>query len=404
MYSMLDELSKKENWIKFLADKTESGHLRPFEVQKLKEYIENEGYVKFSGLSVPQKKLVNKMETGKKRVVYQFPRDEVWVLKLLCSLLYKYDDKICKNCYSFRKEHTAQKAIRSILSVKDLKNKYCVKVDIHNYFNSIPAERLAAGLDLIIDDDSRLLDFLKDMLLLGKAYENGVLVTENRGAMAGCPVSPFFANIYLKDLDEFFIKENVPYYRYSDDMVFFADTEEQAAYYKEKLTEMITQKGLEINEKKCCVTKPGESWEFLGFGYVNGKIDLSAATKQKIKGKIRRKAKALYRWRSKKGLSYDKAAKALIKHFNYKFYDDMREGEFSWSRWFFPVLTTADGLKEIDGYLLRYIRFLYSGRHYKGNYKFKYDEIKKLGYRSLVNEYYKFRQASLNIKHGRKNA
>ncbi len=53
------------------------------------------------------------------------------------------------------------------------------------------------------------------------------------------------------------------------------------------------------------------------------------------------------------------------------------------------MLTTAKGLKEVDGYLLEYIRFLHSGRHYKGNYRFKYDEIKKLGYRSLVNEFYK---------------
>ena len=37
-----------------------------------------------------------------------------------------------------------------------------------------------------------------------------------------------------------------------------------------------------------------------------------------------------------------------------------------------------------------YLRYLYSGRHYKGNYKITYEMLKKIGYRNLVNEYYKY--------------
>lgn len=70
-------------------------------------------------------------------------------------------------------------------------------------------------------------------------------------------------------------------------------------------------------------------------------------------------------------------------------YDDTDEKKFSWSRWFFPVLTTDEGLKEMDAYLIRYIRYLYKGRHYKGNYRVTYEQIKALGFRSLVNEFYK---------------
>ena len=60
--------------------------------------------------------------------------------------------------------------------------------------------------------------------------------------------------------------------------MFFTDTVEDAEFYQNKLTEIITKRGLEINPKKCTVTAPGESWEFIGFGYVNGKIDLSRVT------------------------------------------------------------------------------------------------------------------------------
>lgn len=53
------------------------------------------------------------------------------------------------------------------------------------------------------------------------------------------------------------------------------------------------------------------------------------------------------------------------------------------------LLTTDEGLKELDAYLIQYIRYLYSGRHYKGNYRVTYEKIKELGFRSLVNEFYK---------------
>ncbi len=56
------------------------------------------------------------------------------------------------------------------------------------------------------------------------------------------------------------------------------------------------------------------------------------------------------------------------------------------------MLTTADGLRELDGYLLENLRWIYSGRHYKGNYAVTYQKLKQLGYRSLVHEYYKFKK------------
>jgi hypothetical protein len=112
----------------------------------------------------------------------------------------------------------------------------------------------------------------------------------------------------------------------------------------------------------------------------------------KMKGRISRKARALYRWRLRKGADYDRTARAMIRKFNRKFYDIDEESEFTWSRWFFPVLTSAEGLKELDAYLIEYIRYLYSGRHYKGNYAVSYEHIRELGFRSLVHEYYEYRK------------
>lgn len=137
-------------------------------------------------------------------------------------------------------------------------------------------------------------------------------------------------------------------------------------------------------------SKPGEPWEFLGFSYDHGKLDLSENTKRKTKAKIKRKAEALRRWQRKKGLTTDKAAIGFIRAMNRKFYGSEDTDDFTWNRWFFPNITEDSGLKEIDAYTQQYIRYTVTGRHYKGNYRISYEQLKKWGYRSLVHEYYKF--------------
>ena len=50
-----------------------------------------------------------------------------------------------------------------------------------------------------------------------------------------------------------------------------------------------------------------------------------------------------------------------------------------------------EGLKEIDAYLQKYIRYLSTGRHTKANYRVRYADMKALGYRSLVHEFYRYK-------------
>ena len=120
-------------------------------------------------------------------------------------------------------------------------------------------------------------------------------------------------------------------------------------------------------------------------------IDLADSSVRKMKAKIKRKTAKLLRWKNKNHLSGDKAAKAMIKVFDRKFFGKDSEHDLTWSRWFFPVLTTDAGLHALDAYLVENIRCLYTGRHYKGNYRITYDHIHSIGYKSLVGEYYKYR-------------
>ena len=212
--------------------------------------------------------------------------------------------------------------------------------------------------------------------------------------MAGLPVAPFLANLYLSQVDHHFVAQSRPYARYSDDIIIFAETEAEVVRCREELGELLSRHGLEVNPDKENLSAPGEAWEFLGIAYRHGEIDLSGATKAKLKGKIRRKARALRRWMLRKQAEPERAMRAMIRAFTRKFFETGRSSsDLTWARWFFPLLTTDKGLGEMDAYLQDYIRYIPTGRHCRGNYRVRYSDLKRLGYRSLVHEFWAFRQA-----------
>ena len=401
--SILDIIDDHDKWLEFYNYKMEKGHLTKAEQKEWKEFINNKKYVSIAAaikdgtytFSIPKKKLVNKIGTDKKRVVYCYSKEENYILKFITYHLFKYDHKICDNCYSFRKNYGVKRAIDSIRYHKNLENMYCYKVDIKNYFNSINVPKL---LDILKDviDDKKLYVLIKDLLVVDKAYLDGKLIEEKRGAMAGVPFSPFLANIYLGDLDKYFYDNNILYARYSDDIIVFANTKEELDAYINYIYKFIKEYELDINKSKEYIFLPHESWNFLGIKYQDKIVDLSDITLDKIKGKIRRKARALYRWRIRKNLDGDPAIKAMIKCFNRKFFEVKDVNDLTWSRWFFPLINTDKGLHEVDLYLQQYLRYLSTGKHTKTNYNVRYSKLKEYKYKSLVNEYYKSKEKTFN--------
>ena len=98
----------------------------------------------------------------------------------------------------------------------------------------------------------------------------------------------------------------------------------------------------------------------------------------------------------RKDASSDRAISAVIRKFNKKFYMIDNTTELTWCLWYFPVINTDEGLKEIDEYMQQELRFISTGKHSKKNYNVKYEKLKQLGYRPLVSEYYKFRNELIN--------
>ena len=396
MESILTQLTRQEAWEEFLAYRLMKGRFNWHAFDEADRFVEQEAYLHLAqriaqgeGLGIPTKKIVNKMGSGKKRVVYSFAPDEMVILKLIAFRLYKYDACFTPNCYAFRRGVKASDAIFSIRKAIGDRKMWAYKLDIHDYFNSISIDILLPMLEEMLADDQPLYRFFEKMLTDNRVVSGGETIAERHGVMAGVPTAPFLADVYLKEVDQYFHDAHVIYARYSDDIILFAPDRETLEAYKAQMAEFLRKYRLEINPDKEKIYSPDEAYEFLGFKCHGRDIDISEATKKKMKGKIRRATKSMMRWRIRNHMEPEKAMKGLINHFNRIFFENDDTETLTWSRWFFPVINQTDGLREIDHYLQQNIRYLSTGKHNKNNYKTDYARLKQLGYRSLVNEYYK---------------
>ena len=332
------------------------------------------------------------MSSRKKRTVFKYPYDFNMLLKLLTYLtLRKYDYIYCGNLYSFRPGVCAKDAIMTICRTKDIRSMYSYKIDVSDYFNSIPVDQICAALDKTITDDDRLLSFMKALLKEERSISGDKEERVPKGIMAGTPIASFYANLYLKELDEWFRDRGIMYARYSDDIIVFAKKEDEIREYQKIILDFLKDKGLTVNPDKEVFASPEDGFTFLGVEVKNGGIDIAPASVTKLKQKMRRKARALDRWYHREGLEGTKAAAAFIRIFNHKLLEVNEDSDLTWSLWFFPVITTAKSLHEIDLYAQELLRFLISGKHTKARFNVRYEDLKELGYTSLVNEYYSFK-------------
>ncbi len=394
---MLKALADPARWLEYQEYKRSSGHLSRQDDAALEDFIQARGYLpvveeiwKGNAFSPPQKREISKLHSTKKRVVYTYREPENWVLKLLTFLLQrKYDRLFCPNLYSFRKGRGVRDAVKLLTGHPDIQKMWAYKVDISNYFNSIPIGKLLPLLRETLSEEAEVYRFLETLLCNPWVDANGEWIREEKGIMAGTPISTFLADLYLNAMDWHFYREEVLYARYSDDIILFAPSREALETQVNSVQGFLAQAGLSVNPQKEEWTAPGQLWTYLGISYCDGVIDVAPASVDKLKGKMHRKARALSRWAARKNATGSQAAGAFIRRFNKKLFENTDEHDLTWSLWYFPLINTDRSLRVIDQYCQSCIRSLATGKHNKSAYNFRYEQMKALGYLSLVNQYYK---------------
>ena len=171
--SLIDKLFEKSSWERYYEYKSGLKCSKRFK-KELREFIDSGKYLAYresvdslTDLPLPSKSIISKMSSRKKRTVSKYPYDFNMLLKLLTYLtLRKYDHIYAPNLYSFRPGVCAKDAIMTICRTKDLHALYSYKIDVSDYFNSIPVDKICSALDETISDDEKLLTFMKTLLKL----------------------------------------------------------------------------------------------------------------------------------------------------------------------------------------------------------------------------------------------
>ncbi len=402
MTTILEELSEKQIWQHIYDSYSERNFV---DKNKQKEYlsiINNFDYERIADsvlketfkFDLARKHQINKIDSQKKKDIYIFPYRDEMLLKVIASLLSKhFSMHIAANCHSFQKQRGAKTAFRWLLNRADLSPHFCLKLDIRNFFNSIDPTDFLKKLPDAIRSDGVLYRLLQQLLLNEKVLlEDGKLIADKKGLMAGTPIAPFLSNFYLKTLDDYFWERQILYVRYSDDIIVFGNEVEVKAY-AEKIENYLQNIGLELNTEKTKIYPPHTKWHFLGFSYCCQTIDISENALAKMKGKIRRLAALLNRKRMKNSWSIEKTSYIFIRRLNKKFYGiQADQNELCWARWFFPLLNTNKTLHILDRFVQDKIRFAATGHHRKLNYKqVPYSLLRKINYLPLQSAYFMFK-------------
>ena len=184
-----------------------------------------------------------------------------------------------------RGQHKAKQYVEKYIRKHPKDVKYYLKMDIKQYFPSVPQDGLIAMLEREVKD-TRTVDLIRMILY---ASEDGIPL--------GYYISQWFANYYLRDMDHR-IKEMVGknlYIRWMDDMVIFAGNKRELHRYKNEIADMLADLGLRLKEnwriERFDHRKGGCFLDFMGFRFYRNRTTLRRTIYYRMTRKARRIAR-----------------------------------------------------------------------------------------------------------------
>lgn len=161
-------------------------------------------------------------------------------------------------------------------------DKWYLKCDLSNYFNSIDKDILWRVIEPSIEKD--WVKRITKTIVYNNPVENGIFLSSeeefnkvpkrkrlsytkhNRGLPIGDLLSQMFSNILLNGLDQYVkrvLKVN-HYVRYVDDYIILGDSSESLSNVLRQINDFLLSLGLENNPKKCFIHKISRGVSFLG--------------------------------------------------------------------------------------------------------------------------------------------
>lgn len=138
---------------------------------------------------------------------------------------------------------------------------YITLIDIHNYFGSVPHDRLKMKLHEKLHEDEMTMDLID--YTVDTSGPNGV------GLNLGSEAPQIYSVFYLTPVDNYFtiVKGNNTYGRYMDDIKYLNLSKSNAREDLLEAEELINNEGLELNRRKTQIVKISHGFTYLQTKY-----------------------------------------------------------------------------------------------------------------------------------------
>lgn len=249
------------------------------------------------------------------RKYYKSRKVDSVILNAIYQVFYrKFSYLIHPLCCSYKKGESTRKVVNRVArDFSEMMFYRGFKEDIVKFFDSVSLPVIDATteyLDSLCPSAFRyLLDelFHDDRIIISEeALEDPDFVKNNKYEMfydnelkkevpmirkfcslkQGCAMAAFYADIVLRDVDEFMSTQPVTYYRYSDDCIIVGKGT-SASKAKYKMSQMLKEKGLRFNPDKSEKINENTWVTFLGFKIKKDQITISGDTLKNVTHKIK---------------------------------------------------------------------------------------------------------------------
>lgn len=217
---------------------------------------------------------IPKRDGGKRPLGIPIVKDRIVqaAVKLIVEPIFEADFQGVS--YGFRPKRSPQKAVGQVRRYLAWQLNGVVDADITACFENIPHKRLMVLVAKRIGDGN-ILRLIKGWLKAGVMEDGQIRRSKVSGTPQGGVISPLLANIYLNEVDKYWVENkvntfyglNAQYVRYADDLVILSPML-NARKVKELLKGKLDEMGLELNPKKTqIVDADKDSFDFLGFNF-----------------------------------------------------------------------------------------------------------------------------------------
>ena len=204
---------------------------------------------------------MDKPDGGRRILSAQYLRDKLVQRALLIVLEPRAEQLFHPDSYAYRPGRSVEMALTRVRERIRIGQSWLVDADIRSFFDKIPYKQLIRCLKTFISDTPTMTLI---QLWLAQGVHHASMLRKRRGVSQGAILSPLFCNLYLTSFDNALSKHNIPFVRFADDFLLFADKRTGAEKALNFAARELGRIDLQLHPEKTRIIRSSPRVVFLG--------------------------------------------------------------------------------------------------------------------------------------------